>query len=74
MARWSRSTWVARDCASCRSATDEGVGRQSSWSDRGPVCESGDFIALDRPMVEPKPGDLLAIISAGAYGAVEAST
>ena len=40
----------------------------------GPVCESGDFIALGRSMVEPKPGDLLAIMSAGAYGAVEAST
>jgi diaminopimelate decarboxylase len=40
----------------------------------GPVCESGDFIALDRSMVEPKPGELLAVMSAGAYGAVEAST
>jgi diaminopimelate decarboxylase len=40
----------------------------------GPVCESGDFIALDRSIVEPKPGDLLAVMSAGAYGAVEAST
>ncbi len=40
----------------------------------GPVCESGDFIALDRSMVEPKAGDLLAIMSAGAYGAVEAGT
>jgi diaminopimelate decarboxylase len=40
----------------------------------GPVCESGDFIALDRSMVAPAPGDLLAIMSAGAYGAVEAST
>jgi diaminopimelate decarboxylase len=40
----------------------------------GPVCESGDFIALDRSMVEPRPGELLAIMSAGAYGAVEAST
>jgi diaminopimelate decarboxylase len=40
----------------------------------GPVCESGDFLALDRPMVEPKPGDLLAIMTAGAYGAVEAGT
>jgi diaminopimelate decarboxylase len=45
-----------------------------SFSRRGPVCESGDFVALDRSMVEPKPGDLLAIMSAGAYGAVEAST
>jgi len=40
----------------------------------GPVCESGDFLALDRSMVEPKPGDLLAVMTAGAYGAVEAST
>jgi diaminopimelate decarboxylase len=40
----------------------------------GPVCESGDFFALDRSMVEPKPGDVLAIMSAGAYGAVQAGT
>src|ERR1700730_7847962 len=38
----------------------------------GPVCESGDFIALDRSLVAPQPGDLLAIMSAGAYGAVQA--
>jgi diaminopimelate decarboxylase len=40
----------------------------------GPVCESGDFIALDRSMTEPQPGDLIAIMSAGAYGAVQANT
>jgi diaminopimelate decarboxylase len=40
----------------------------------GPVCESGDFIAQDRPMTQPKAGDLVAIMSAGAYGAVQAST
>ncbi len=40
----------------------------------GPVCESGDFIALDRSLVAPQAGDLLAIMSAGAYGAVEAGT
>jgi diaminopimelate decarboxylase len=40
----------------------------------GPVCESGDFLALGRGIVEPKPGDLLAIMTAGAYGAVEAGT
>lgn len=40
----------------------------------GPVCETGDFLALDRPMVLPAQGDLLAILSAGAYGAVMAST
>jgi diaminopimelate decarboxylase len=40
----------------------------------GPVCESGDFLALDRSLVAPQAGDLLAIMSAGAYGAVEAGT
>jgi diaminopimelate decarboxylase len=40
----------------------------------GPVCESGDFLALDRSMVAPKSGDLLAVMSAGAYGAVQAGT
>jgi diaminopimelate decarboxylase len=40
----------------------------------GPVCESGDFLALDRAMVEPVSGDLLAVMSAGAYGAVQAGT
>ena len=40
----------------------------------GPVCESGDFLALDREMVEPAPGDLLAVMTAGAYGAVQAGT
>ena len=40
----------------------------------GPVCESGDFLALDRSLVAPEPGDLLAVMTAGAYGAVEAGT
>ncbi len=40
----------------------------------GPVCESGDFLALDRDIVQPEPGALLAIMSAGAYGAVQAGT
>jgi diaminopimelate decarboxylase len=40
----------------------------------GPVCETGDYLALDREMAEPKPGDLLAVGSAGAYGAVQAGT
>jgi diaminopimelate decarboxylase len=37
----------------------------------GPVCESGDYLALGRSLPEPKAGDLLAIMSAGAYGAVQ---
>jgi diaminopimelate decarboxylase len=40
----------------------------------GPVCESGDYLALGRTMPEPKSGDLLAIMTAGAYGAVQSST
>ena len=40
----------------------------------GPVCESGDYLALGREMAEPKPGDLLAVMTAGAYGAVQAGT
>jgi len=40
----------------------------------GPVCETGDFLALSREIQEPQPGDLLAIMSAGAYGAVQAGT
>lgn len=34
----------------------------------GPVCESGDFLARDRPMPPLGPGDLVAVMSAGAYG------
>ena len=40
----------------------------------GPVCETGDYLALDREMAAPKAGDLMAIGSAGAYGAVQAGT
>jgi diaminopimelate decarboxylase len=34
----------------------------------GPVCETGDFLARDRQMAEPVPGDRLAVLNAGAYG------
>jgi len=40
----------------------------------GPVCESGDYFALDRSLVPPQPGDLVAIMTAGAYGATQAGT
>lgn len=40
----------------------------------GPVCETGDYLALDRDMPEVKPGDRLALMTAGAYGAVQSST
>lgn len=34
----------------------------------GPICETGDFIARDREIIQPEQGDLLAVMSAGAYG------
>ncbi|MCO5064813.1 MAG: diaminopimelate decarboxylase [Rhizobiaceae bacterium] len=40
----------------------------------GPVCETGDFLAQDRDLPFLKSGDLIAIGTAGAYGAVQAST
>ena len=40
----------------------------------GPVCETGDFLALDRDLARMEPGALIAIGTAGAYGAVQAST
>jgi diaminopimelate decarboxylase len=40
----------------------------------GPVCESGDYLALGRTMAQPAPGDLMAIMTAGAYGAVQSGT
>jgi diaminopimelate decarboxylase len=40
----------------------------------GPICESGDYLALGRSMPAPKAGDLLAIMTAGAYGAVQSGT
>ncbi len=40
----------------------------------GPVCETGDFLAKDRAMPEVSPGDLLAVMTAGAYGSAQAST
>jgi diaminopimelate decarboxylase len=40
----------------------------------GPVCESGDYLALARDLPRVREGDLLAIMTAGAYGAVQAST
>lgn len=40
----------------------------------GPICESGDFLALDRPIPRVEPGELLAIGTTGAYGFSMAST
>ena len=39
----------------------------------GPVCETGDFLARERKMTDAKPGEVLAVCTAGAYGFVHAS-
>jgi diaminopimelate decarboxylase len=43
-----------------------------TWDVVGPVCESGDWLGRDRQLA-PRPGDVLAILSAGAYGMAMAS-
>jgi len=50
-------------------APDEAEGKELGRADIvGPVCESADFLALDRPFPEVRRGELLAVFSAGAYG------
>ena len=39
----------------------------------GPICESGDYFAKDRPLIKVREGDCLALLSAGAYGSVMGS-
>ena len=57
-----------------RPVKEVGAGKRIHADVVGPVCESGDFLARDRDMAEPKSGDLLAVMTAGAYGAVQAGT
>ena len=40
----------------------------------GPVCETGDYLAQHRMIPTPRPGERIAVLSAGAYGAVQAGT
>ena len=47
--------------------------RTSDGRRGGPVCESGDFLALDREMDDVQPGDLLVVCDVGAYGYAMAS-
>jgi diaminopimelate decarboxylase len=47
-------------------------GPATRWDVVGPVCESGDWLGRDREFAV-EPGDVLAILSAGAYGMVMAS-
>lgn len=45
------------------------TGNEDTWDVVGPVCEAGDFLGTDRKLVEPAPGDLLAVFACGAYAA-----
>jgi diaminopimelate decarboxylase len=49
------------------------TGRSTVADVVGPICESGDFLALDRQIDDAAPGDLLAVQSTGAYGFVMSS-
>jgi diaminopimelate decarboxylase len=69
-----RSVGEAVSFASSRSkSTSKSKNKTEKIDIVGPVCESGDFFALDREMPAAQEGDLLAIMSAGAYGFVMAS-
>ena len=48
-------------------------GKRTTADIVGPVCESGDFLGLHRDVDDAQPGDLIAVLSAGAYGFVMAS-
>jgi diaminopimelate decarboxylase len=58
-----------------RPVVDPGPGARRIVADVvGPVCESGDYLAQTRSLPAVARGDLLAVMSAGAYGAVQAGT
>lgn len=53
----------------------QSVDRQKIVADVvGPVCETGDYLAHGREIVEPRAGELLCVLTAGAYGAVQSGT
>ena len=68
--------WPARVDAArvpTRRGRDPGVAGLRPVDVVGPICETGDFLALDRPLPETSRGDLLAVFTAGAYGMSMAS-
>jgi diaminopimelate decarboxylase len=56
-----------------RPRTGSGAGKPRIVDVVGPVCESGDFLARDRKLAVVEPGDLVAVLDAGAYGMVQSS-
>ena len=58
------STGLTREFSRCNGVT----GRKWTADVVGPICESRDFLAKDRKLPKAEQGDLLAVMSAGAYG------
>ena len=56
-----------------RPRTGSGAGKALVVDVVGPICESGDFLARDRKLAPVAPGDLLAVLDAGAYGMAQSS-
>jgi diaminopimelate decarboxylase len=56
-----------------RRATDPGLAGLEPCDVVGPLCETGDYLALDRALPTLERGDLLAVFTAGAYGMSMAS-
>ncbi len=56
-----------------RPRTGKGAGKPRVVDVVGPVCESGDFFARDRKLAPVEPGDLVALLDAGAYGMAQSS-
>ena len=56
-----------------RPRTGKGAGKPRIVDVVGPVCESGDFFARDRKLAPVEPGDLVALLDAGAYGMAQSS-
>src|SRR3989475_13036025 len=52
----------------------DGAREEETVSVVGPICESGDFLALDRKLPAVRPGEYLAVLGTGAYGFVMSST
>jgi diaminopimelate decarboxylase len=56
-----------------RARKGKGAGKARIVDVVGPVCESGDFFARDRKLAHVEPGDLVALLDAGAYGMAQSS-
>jgi diaminopimelate decarboxylase len=66
--------WPVREPAQGKAGEPGQAARRTVVDVVGPVCESGDFLAQEREMAACAPDDLLAVMSAGAYGAVQGGT